>query len=64
MKYGGFFYKFIVRLQWLFILIFVGLIGFYVGTAFVWAILGAIIDPTIYLVYTSSAGTFLTIITT
>jgi len=32
---------------------------FYIGLALVWAILGAVLNPTAYLAYAAAAGTFL-----
>ena len=46
------------------ILISIGLIAFYATTVFIWCVLGAIIDPTLYLVYTSSAATLSTMVIT
>ena len=45
------------------IFIFIALLSFYIGLVLVWLLLGAIIDPNVFLVYTTSVSTLITFVT-
>ena len=49
--------------HWIMILIALAIYFGYIGLFLIWAILGAIINPTAFLPYASGAGTFLTFCT-
>lgn len=63
LKKANFWTLLFIRTQWFFILLFVAGISFYIALVLIWLLLGAIIDPNVFLVYTSSAGTLITFVT-
>jgi hypothetical protein len=49
-------------IQWIFILLFWGIICSYITFVFIWMLLGAVIDPSKYLVLATSALSFVILI--
>ena len=60
MTCAKFFRGLINAIEWIYIAIACGFILFYFGLLVQWTLLGAILNPTAYLIYATSAGTFVT----
>ena len=50
-------------LQWIYIFLIIGILSGYVALVLIWAVLGAILNPTAYLYYATAAFTLVTFVT-
>lgn len=50
-------------LQWVYIFLIIGILSGYVALVLIWAVLGAILNPTAYLYYATAAFTLVTFVT-
>ena len=50
-------------IMWFYIFLIIGILCGYIGLVLIWSVLGAILNPTAYLYYATSAFTFVTFVT-